>query len=98
MIESFRDSWLEQFFSEDRRDRRIPADLAERLFRKLQLLDDATGDADLRIPPGNRFERLSGKLSDFHSIRVNQQWRLVFRWDGNRGLANDLYLDDHSYR
>jgi toxin HigB-1 len=98
MIESFRDGWLEQFFCEDRRDRRIPADLTDRLFRKLQLIDDATTDADLRVPPGNRFERVGGKLSDFHSIRVNQQWRLIFRWDGDRGLASDLYLDNHSYR
>lgn len=72
MIESFRDSSLEQFFSDDRRDRTVPADLTDRLFRKLQLLDDATSDADLRIPPGNRFERLGRKLSDFHSIRANQ--------------------------
>jgi len=98
MIESFRDKWLREFFVKDERARRIPADLVERLFRKLQLIDDATTDADLRVPPSNHFERLSGSLHGWHSIRVNSQWRLVFIWDGSNGKASDLYLDDHSYR
>jgi len=68
------------------------------VFRKLQMIDDATTDQDLRVPPSNHFEKLRGKLADFHSIRVNQQWRLIFKWDGSRGEATDVYLDDHSYR
>jgi len=52
----------------------------------------------LRVPPSNHFEKLRGNLAGFHSIRVNQQWRLVFRWDGERGEADGIYLDDHSYR
>jgi proteic killer suppression protein len=67
-------------------------------FRKLQMMDDATTDQDLRVPPSNHFEKLRGKLAGFHSIRVNKQWRLVFRWDSSRGEAADIYLDDHSYR
>jgi proteic killer suppression protein len=98
MIETFRDRWLEDFFVDDIRHRRIPAELADRLFRKLQLIDDATSDSDLRSPPSNHFEKLSGKLTDYHTIRINQQWRLIFRWDGNQGVATDLYLDNHSYR
>jgi proteic killer suppression protein len=98
MIVSFRDGWLMAFFTEDKRPRRIPADLAERLFRRLQMLDDATTDNDLRVPPSNHFEKLRGKLAGLHSIRVNSQWRLVFRWDGGKGEAHDVYLDDHSYR
>lgn len=50
------------------------------------------------MPPSNHFEKLSGKLKGYHSIRVNQKWRLVFRWDGGRGEASHVYLDDHSYR
>jgi proteic killer suppression protein len=76
----------------------VPADLSGRLFRKLQMLDDATTDADLRTPPSNHFEKLSGNLAGYHSIRVNKRWRLVFVWDGSRGEASDVYLDDHSYR
>jgi proteic killer suppression protein len=46
----------------------------------------------------NHFEKLRGKLAGFHSIRVNKQWRLVFRRDSSRGEAADIDLDDHSYR
>ena len=98
MIIGFRDGWLRTFFVDDIRSRNIPPDLESRLFRKLQMIDDAATDQDLRVPPSNHFEKLSGKLKGYHSIRVNQKWRLVFRWDGERGEASRLYLDDHSYR
>ena len=97
MIVSFRDDWLGTFFVGDVRSRNIPSDLESRLFRKLQMIDDATTDQDLRVPPSNH-EKLRGRLDGFHSIRVNRQWRLVFRWNGERGEAGDVYLDDHSYR
>jgi proteic killer suppression protein len=98
MIIGFRDEWLRALFVDDVRSRNIPPDLESRLFRKLQMIDDATTDRDLRVPPSNHFEKLRGRLDGFHSIRVNQQWRLIFRWDGRRGEASDLYLDDHGYR
>jgi toxin HigB-1 len=72
--------------------------LRERLFRKVQLIDDATCDADLRVPPSNHFEKLAGQLKGWHSIRVNRQWRLIFRWNGETGEANDIYLDKLEYR
>jgi proteic killer suppression protein len=62
------------------------------------MIDDATTDQDLRVPPSNHFEKLRGKLADFHSIRVNQQWRLIFKWNATLGEATDIYLDDHSYK
>ena len=98
MIVGFRDEWLRAFFVDDSRTRHIPPDLEARLFRKLQMIDDATTDQDLRTPPSNHFERLRGNLAGLHSIRVNQQWRLIFQWDGERGEASRLYLDDHSYK
>jgi proteic killer suppression protein len=98
MIVSFREDWLRDFFVQDVRAKRVLASLEVRLFRKLQLLDDATTDADLRVPPSNHFEKLKGTLVGWHSIRVNEQWRLVFRWHGGRGEASDVYLDNHSYR
>lgn len=98
MIVSFRDNWLCSFFVENVRAKAIPANLETRLFRKLQMLDDATTDADLRTPPSNHFEKLKGALADWHSIRVNEQWRLVFHWHAGRGEASDVYLDNHSYR
>ncbi len=98
MILGFRDAWLRAFFVEDVRSRKIPSDLESRLFRKLQLIDDATTDQDLRAPPSNHFEKLRGKLDRYSCIRVNKQWRLIFQWDGGRGEASDVYLDDHSYQ
>lgn len=98
MIVSFRDRWLRDFFVEDIRARRIPPALEVRVFRRLQMLDDATTDQDLRVPPSNHFEKLHGNLDGLHAVRVNEQWRLVFRWDGRCGEATDVYLDDHSYR
>ena len=98
MIVSFRDDWLRAFFVDDIRSRNIPPDLETRLFRRLQMLDDATTDQDLRVPSSNHLEKLRGKLTKFHSIRVNKQWRLVFQWNGSRGEASGVYLDDHSYR
>jgi proteic killer suppression protein len=97
MLVSFRDDWLSEFFVEDVRSKRIPSDLESRLFRKIQMIDDATTDQDLRVPPGNHFEKLRGNLEGFHSIRVNQQWRLILRWDGGRGEATGVYLDAHAY-
>ena len=97
MIASFRDGWLRDFFVDDVRSRKIPPELAGRLFRKLQMIDDATMDQDLRVPPSNHFEKLRGRLAGYHSIRVNKQWRLNFRWDAGSGKASDLYLDDHRY-
>jgi proteic killer suppression protein len=98
MIVTFRDGWLQDFFVEDVPSKRIPADLESRLFRKIQLIDDATADQDLRMPASNHFEKLRGNLAGFHSVRVNKQWRLVFHWDGGRGEARGVYLDAHRYR
>lgn len=72
MIISFRDDWLRSFFVDDVRSKKVPPDLDSRLFRKLQLIDDATTDQDLRVPPSNHFERLRGDLRGFHSLRVNR--------------------------
>ena len=82
----------------DKVSKKVPASINDRLFRKLQLIDDATCDLDLRSPPSNHFEKLSGQLADKHSIRVDKQWRLIFEWSSERGEACSLYLDNHDYR
>jgi len=61
MIVSFRDEWPRAFFVEDVQSQNIPTDLESRLFPKLQMIDDATSDQDLRVPPSNHFEKLRGK-------------------------------------
>lgn len=100
MIASFCDEWLRAFFQDDKPSRTISGEIRNRLFRKLQMLDDAINDADLRVPPrvppSNHFEKLKGKLEGWRSIKVNDQWRLAFEWKS--GEARSVYLDDHSYR
>lgn len=98
MILSFKHRWLEGFFIHDHSSRNVSSQLEPRLFRRLQLLDDARSDLDLRIPPSNHFEKLRGNMSGWCSIRVNDQWRLIFIWDSTKGEASQVYLDKHNYR
>ena len=92
MIESFKDKWLRDFFLVDKPSKKIPAEIRDRLFRKLQIVDDAICDLDLRSPPSNHFEKLSGNLKGKHSIRVNNQWRLIFEWGERHGEAKMIFL------
>lgn len=64
------------------RSKRLPADLRRSVVRKLDMLNAAHDLRDLQVPPGNRLEALAGDLRGFHSIRVNNPWRIVFRWRG----------------
>ena len=98
MIRSFRDRWLRDFYLENKAGKKVPAMVKDRLFRKLQLIDDATSELDLRSPPSNHFEKLKGNLAGKHSVRINKQWRLVFAWSDERGEAQGVYLDNHDYR
>ena len=61
--------------------------------RKLRMVDAASGLDDLRVPPGNRLERLKGDRSGQHSVRINDRWRICFRWHG--GDAHDVEIVDH---
>lgn len=94
-IESFREGWLEDFFMHATSDKKIPPDIHAALARKLDIINAAVTYKDLRSPPGNRYEELTGKLKEYSSIRVNKQYRLIFRWVN--GKAQDLYLDPHEY-
>jgi proteic killer suppression protein len=98
MSATFRDEWLRAFFIEDARSKRIPPDLQRRFFRKLQLIDDATSDQDLRIPSNNHFEKLRRHLAGWHAIRVNDEGPLVFKWNGSHGAAKDVDPDNHDCR
>jgi len=80
-IRSFAGRDVERFFREGRLVSRSGwAQVARVVARKLDMLDYASEVADLASPPGNRLEALKGDLAGFHSIRVNDQWRVVFRW------------------
>ncbi len=95
MIESFADKALECLYYDgpSRATRKIPADLHRAIHRRLAYLHDATGIADLLVPPANRLEALKGDLSGWHSIRVNDQWRIMFRWIND--TAHDVKLVDY---
>ena len=75
------------------RMRRFPPDIVRVALRKLDVLNGARQLDDLRSPPGNRLETLKGDQIGFHSIRVNEQWRIVFRW--SEGEAHDVLLTDY---
>jgi len=62
--------------------------------RKLKMLNNSQNIADLRIPPSNRLEKLSGNYSDFYSIRINDQWRIIFQWN-NRQVSEVEIIDYH---
>ena len=91
MIRSFKDRSTERLFGDEavRRFRGIERQAR----RKLALLNAATRLEDLRVPPGNRLEALVGDRSGQHSIRINQQWRICFRWVD--GQAEDVEITDY---
>jgi toxin HigB-1 len=83
VIHTFADRDTERLFAREP-VRRYPADLRRTMLRKLVAVDAAEQLDDLRVPPGNRLEKLRGDRAGQHSIRVNEQWRIRFRWkDGN---------------
>lgn len=95
MIVSFGDGATEDVFHgrSTARSRHLPTDIIRGAVIKLDMLNAAASPQDLRSPPGNRLEILRGDLWGYHSIRVNQQWRLIFRWlEGN---AHDVRLVDY---
>lgn len=96
MIVSFGDPATESLYhgTADRRTRRFPRDILKTTVRKLDMLEAAAVLEDLKVPPGNRLEALKGALRGLHSIRVNDQWRIVFRWTP-RGPAEVRLLDYH---
>lgn len=92
MIEGFSCKETEKIWN-GARSKRLPGEIQERAFLKLRQLHAAEILEDLRIPPSNRLEALSGDLKGFWSMRINQQWRLVFRW--NDGKASNVKITDY---
>ena len=73
--------------------RRLPADIQRVALRKLRMLNQARVLQDLRVPPGNRLEALEGERDGQHSIRINDQWRICFRWED--GDTHDVEIVDY---
>ncbi|QSB13926.1 type II toxin-antitoxin system RelE/ParE family toxin [Natronosporangium hydrolyticum] len=94
MIASFGDAATEALFhGRTSRARRIPANIRAAALRKLDMVNAARELRDLRVPPGNRLEALKGDRAGDHSIRVNDQWRIVFRWES--GDAHEVTIVDY---
>lgn len=95
MIESFGNRLAEDLFFDrrSRETRAFPPELLRVARRKVLYLHDAAELDDLRVPPGNRLELLRGRWKGYHSIRINDQWRLVFRWED--GHAQDVAVVDY---
>ena len=95
MIASFGDRATEALFHGHRGQpiRRIPSDIRAVAIRKLDMINAAAQLSDLKAPPGNRLEALKGRLVGRHSIRINDQWRVVFRWES--GDAHDVLITDY---
>ena len=92
LITGFRSQATEQIWR-GRRSHRLPEDIERTARRKLRYLDAAGRLADLRVPPGNRLEALTGDRDGQHSIRINRQWRICFRW--RAGNAFDVETVDY---
>lgn len=92
MIESFGSKetiriWKGEFV------RGLPREIQQIGRRKLRMINNAVDIADLRIPPANRLEKLSGKSKDHYSIRINDQWRITFKWSS--GIAKEVTIIDY---
>ena len=97
MIQSFGNQLAEDLYDDKNTKavRRIPTERHQRVRRKLLYLHDVAELKDLREPPGNRLEALKGDWKGFHSIRINDQWRIVFRWQSSNAYEVHV-IDYHS--
>ena len=92
MITSFGSKQTEKIWNGER-VKKLPLDIQNIGRRKLRMLNNSVDVADLRIPPSNRLEKLGGNLKEFYSIRINKQWRIIFKW--NNGNASEVEIIDY---
>ncbi|MGK5086254.1 type II toxin-antitoxin system RelE/ParE family toxin [Bdellovibrionota bacterium FG-2] len=95
MLKSFKDKVTQDIFdgTHSRATRKLGPELLKIARRRLDYINAAKALLDLRIPPGNRLEALQGNLKGYHSIRINDQWRIVFRWED--GDAFEVRMEDY---
>ena len=92
MIVSFGSKETESIWN-GTRVRKMPLDIQNTGRRKLRMLNNSQDLNDLRIPPSNRLEKLTGNLKAFYSIRINKQWRIIFKW--SKGNASEVEIIDY---
>jgi proteic killer suppression protein len=93
MIISFGNKDTERIWNGER-VKKFPNEIQEIGRRKLRMLNNSQNIADLQIPPSNRLEKLKGSMKELYSIRINDQWRIIFRWN-NRNTSEVEILDYH---
>lgn len=93
MIFSFGSNLTEKVWNGER-VKKWPIEIQNTGRRKLRMLNNSVNLADLRIPPSNRLEKLSGKLKEYYSIRINDQWRIIFRWNAGNAFSVEI-IDYH---
>ncbi|MBS1586487.1 MAG: type II toxin-antitoxin system RelE/ParE family toxin [Bacteroidetes bacterium] len=92
MILSFGSKETEKIWNGERISK-LPNEIQEIGRRKLRMLNNSQNIGDLKTPPANRLEKLTGNLKDYHSIRINDQWRIIFKW--NNGNATEVKIVDY---
>ncbi|MBS1917912.1 MAG: type II toxin-antitoxin system RelE/ParE family toxin [Bacteroidetes bacterium] len=92
MILSFGSKETEKIW-DGKRASKLPVEIQEIGRRKLRMLNNSQNITDLRIPPSNQLEKLKGKLKDYYSIRINDQWRIMFKW--SNGNATEVEIIDY---
>lgn len=97
MITSFGDKLTADIWNgvNSARARRFPADVKVRALDRLTALEAATSVNDLRVPPSNHLEQLQGDLAGFWSVRVNGQWRIIFKWETGSAGPSEVRLTDY---
>ena len=92
MIKNFKDDETQKIYQRQR-SRKLPSDIQQVALRKLRMINNSVTINDLRVPPANRLEKLSGNRAGQWSIRINDQWRVCFRWKGSDAL--DVEITDY---
>jgi proteic killer suppression protein len=93
MIKSFGNKETEKIWN-GQRSKKLPNEIQEIARRKLRMLNNSQDIQDLKIPPSNRLEKLGGNLKEYHSIRINKQWRIMFIWDNGNAFETEI-IDYH---
>jgi proteic killer suppression protein len=92
VIKTFKDAETQKIYQRER-SRKLPSDIQQTALRKLRMINNAININDLRIPPANRLEKMSGDREGQYSIRINDQWRICFEW--KNGDAFNVEITDY---
>ncbi|MES0490530.1 MAG: type II toxin-antitoxin system RelE/ParE family toxin [Leptospirales bacterium] len=95
MIRSFKDTFTEDLFHgiDTAKTRKVPRNIKSVAVRKMDQLDAAIDISDMKAPPGNRLEKLKGDFKEYYSIRINDQYRIIFQW--NNSQASNVSVTDY---